>query len=246
MEANKISSGANLLSEAEEMLVAPAKNVKIRLLIIFNFIVSLPVLVFNTLTLVKFGNFANPARDWYLYPTLHLIMLSSGVYNLSQQIKGTSGNPIVVRLSTWATVLILQLVSIVTVQANSNLPLSFLWDVSISLVLIYLTAVMLNRWAALVYAAVAFSNMLFLASRLGFDFEYVLQAPPGFPFQLPAKGVLQFVILWGLLMSISVLVAFSEGGVIGKILKAIPQVVNKIRDAGDTQRHLEMANMRMG
>lgn len=243
-----MSTDANkdLLVEAEEMLVSPSKNVKIRLLILFNFAISVPVLVFNGIALAHNGNFANPGRDWIMYPILHLIMLSSGLYNLVHQIRHTSGNPTLVKIFTWATVLMLQFVSIATVQANSNLALSFLWDVSISLVLIFLTSVMLNRWAALVYAVLAFTNMYFLATRLGLGFEYVLVAPPGFTHALPAKGAFQFVILWGLLMSISVLVAFSEGGVIGKMLKAIPHVIAKIRDAGERQKKLEVENMRMG
>ena len=246
MKTEEKATGRDLLAEAEEMLVAPSKNVKIRLLIIFNFIIGIPVLIFNIVTIVKNGNLNNPGRDWIMYPMLLSIMLTSGFYNLYHQVKGSSGNPRLVKTFTWLTIIMLQLVSIAAVQSNTNLALSFLWDVTISIIMIFITGVMLNRWAALVYGLFAFANMYFLATRIGLDFTYILTAPEGYGHPLPPKTIMQFVILWGLMMLISVLVAFSESGVIGNMLKVIPRVVARIRDAGDQKRKLEVENMRMG
>lgn len=238
-QAANEAENQDILKAAETMLVEPSKDVKRKILVTFNLIIGLSVLIYNIVTLVKFGNFNNPGRDWIMYPLLLGIMFSSGIYNLNNIFRGRTGNPFWNQFFAWTTTLVLQLISIVTVQANSNIALSFLWDVSLSLLLIFVTAFLIGKWAALVYYGVAIGNMLLVADRVGFGYVYQLE---GFP----EKDVSTFAVLWVLYLTVGILVAFAEGGMIGKILKVIPIAVSRIRAAGEEKKKLELENARMG
>lgn len=170
----KVEKNKDVLKESIQLIEAPSKNTKRRILISINVIFFLAALLHMALNIVTFGKLPVPERDIPMYSFLLLWMALSGGYNFfvfhGKQISKRSLD----LLSAWGTYSIVQALAIIIVHTNPNMPLGFLFDFSLTMVVIFVAGTVLNRKMAIVSFVIALLSMFITVYRIGGDFEYHL------------------------------------------------------------------------
>lgn len=255
----------DVLAEATEILAEPSKNTKRKILVSLNLIIGLVGTLHIVLQLATLGRLPDPARDMVVLPLILFGNLGSAIYNL-RVLRGTGRRSVRLDGATrWATVLILQLASLVIVHFNLNTASSILMDHSLGIVTIFLTGVLIGPRAALAWAAVTVLSLFGAVQQRGFDFEYVLMTrselaalqqldPAAAAARADAAAAEHLVPLpIGLFATVSVIftsltlaATYFEAGMIGRVLGAMPVAVEKIQIAARERQKLAQENMRMG
>lgn len=236
----------NILGDAEKLLLSTSQNTKRKILVSINLSVSIPVALYFFSRIFGPG-LPNPERDAILYPLVMLINLASAVYGLYHLYKAKSGTTVIDVVFAWMSFLILQLVAVAFVNFTTVPTNSFLMINALPLIAIVFSGLVINRWVGVASFVIAVGNTWFAAWRIGFDYVYqvpnlfnIASQPPVIPVPISL-----YMVLWHLVFIMTILTIFFESGTIGRIISAIPEVVQKIRAAGKLQQELEMENMRM-
>lgn len=264
---SKISK-EDVLSEARSLLIKPSKNTKRKILIAVNFsVVFLSVLLVSS-QLFLYGELPYPARDLVIYPLVFIFNLFSAIYNLRVIIKDIEGWKFWNKFTLWTSMVILMLMSLAAVHTNPNTATSFLFDTAFSVILIFIIATVLNRRIAVIWFIITLLNIYLAFSFRGSDFKFYLMTSDDVEeieikiqqndqkaiqyLEKAQKEKIQplpiglFLSLWVMMALIAFLPAFFESGMIGKVLKAIPGVINNINIAAEEKNKLENENIRMG
>jgi sigma-B regulation protein RsbU (phosphoserine phosphatase) len=261
-------SKEDVLSQSRQLLQKPSKNTKRKILIAVNFSVVLIGLIHLITQILQFGQLPDPARDLIMYPLIIILNVFSGVYNLKIISRDIEGNRFLNYFTSWASIIVLQVVAIAIVHFNPNTANSFLFDFVLSGILIFICSTVLNKKVALVWFVVASISLYVAYENRGTEFTYHM---------LTQKEVRQFekkleendpqaleryetlieenkkplpiqlyMSIWIVFLLLILLPSYFEGGMIGNILKVIPTVVHNINIATEERAKLEKENIRMG
>ena len=260
-----IRGGKDALEEATEILEEPSKNTKRKILVSLNLIVGLVVTLHIVTQLATVGQLPDPARDNVVLPLIMLVNFGSAVYNIRVLGDEHRARLQLDVLTRWVSIVIIQLTCLVIVHFNTNTATSILMDHSLSIVTIFLTGVILGRWAALVWCAVTLASLGLAVDRRGLEFVYALMtreelaalaSGPASALQAragaaAAQGLNPIPI--GLYASVSVVftgltiaATYFEAGLIGRVTAAMPVAVQKIQIAAREKQRLAQENLRMG
>jgi len=260
-----VRGGKDALEEATEILEEPSKNTKRKILVSLNLIVVFVVTMHITIQLATVGELPVPARDAVVLPLIMFVNLGSAVYNLRALGDERRVRPRLDVLTRWVTIIIIQLTCLVIVHFNTNTATSILMDHSLSIVTIFLTGLILGRWAALAWCGVTLASLAVAVDRRGLDFVYTLMtreelaavaSGPASALQARAaaaagQGLDPIPIL--LYASVSVVftgltfaATYFEAGLIGRVTAAMPVAVKKIQIAAREKQRLAQENLRMG
>jgi serine phosphatase RsbU (regulator of sigma subunit) len=256
------------LDEARELLQEPSRNTKRKILLAVNVILGLLFTSHVAIQLATSGRLPDPERDNILMPIIIFVNLGSAAYNFACLFRQQEGSPRWNALTQWSTVLILWVVCLSIVHRNPNTATSLLSDQTLAILTIFLTGVILNRYAALGWFFVNLVSVYFALKHRGVTFEYYLmtsteiarlkelanvdQAAYGARVAeavreklvpLPAALFAVVSIFFSLL---AMLATFFEAGMIGQVLKAMPTALDKIQIASREKQRLEEENVRMG
>ena len=259
---------AAVLEEASRVLQAPVRGTRRKILAAINVAFAAAVTLHVVTQLATFGRLPNPSRDAVIYPAWIGTMVISAFYNILVLTGRARRRAALDRATAYGSIVLLQLVSISIVHQNPNTATSLLLDASLSLLLIFITGLVLDRWAAAAWAVMAFGSILVAASRLGWTFEYHLltraeaaryeellaRADPAAVARsrdvaaahLAPLPVGLFVAVWAVFILLAALSTFIEAGMVDRLIGVIPGVIGQIRVASERQRALARENARMG
>ncbi|MGM0532391.1 MAG: PP2C family protein-serine/threonine phosphatase [Bacteroidota bacterium] len=261
-------SKEDVLSQSRHLLLQPSKNTKRKILIAVNLSVVLIAIIHLITQLLQFGQLPDPARDLILYPLIIILNVCSGIYNIKIISGDKEGNRFLDYVTSWASIIVLQILAIVIVHFNSNTANSFLFDFVLSGILIFICGTVLNKKVALAWFVVASISLYVAYENRGTDFNYhMLTQKEEQQFEeklakndpeaveryetlmkenkkpLPIK---LYLSIWIVFLLLILLPSYFEGGMIDNILKVIPTVVNNINIATEERNKLEKENIRMG
>lgn len=261
-------SKEDVLSESRNLLLKPSKNTKRKILIAVNLSVVLIAIIHLVTQILQFGQLPDPARDLILYPLIIILNIFSGVYNLRIISRETEGNRFLNLFTSWASIIVLQILAIAIVHFNPNTANSFLFDFVLSGILIFICSTVLNKKVALIWFFIASISLYIAYENRGTDFTYhMLTQEEVEQFEenlaendpeaveryetlieenkkpLPIK---LYLSIWIVFLLLILLPSYFEGGMIGNILKVIPTVVHNINIATEERNKLEKENIRMG
>lgn len=267
MQSTKIKQ-SDVLQEASGMLAAPGRDTKRKILIAVNSVFIASLLLHLSIQLINFGSLPDPARDMIFYPLLIVINLSSLFYN----IRVLSGRKKLSvkrdKLTAWVSIVSAMILALLIVHANANTAMSMLVDFGFSVVLLFITGVVLGRKTAIVWFVISVSSLYFAYQNVGSTFEYHLlsqdeisefksaleNADPQAISRLeklenehltPFPATL-YVTVWLIFLIIAFLAVFFESNMISRVLDIIPRVIDKINIASEQKNQLENENLRMG
>jgi serine phosphatase RsbU (regulator of sigma subunit) len=253
------------LAEAREILQEPSRDTKRKILISINLIVGAVMALWSISQLATVGHLPDPQRDNILLPAVILINFGSAFYNLFILTRQLEGSPRANVATVWATLLILWVACLMIVHMNPNTATSLLLDQSFSIITIFVTGMILNRRAALVWFLITVFSLVIAVMNRNPSFEYHLmtqaevahiQALRGAEAsarlqtvvqeKLAALPLITFAIISGLLSIIAIMTTYFEAGMIGQVLGVIPTAIDKIQIASKQKQQLEQDNVRMG
>ena len=256
------------LAEARDLLQEPSRDTKRKILVALNGLLGFLFTVYVVLQLVTAGHLPDPKRDNIIMPLIILINIGSAVYNGFCLIRKGGGTERWDALTAWSSVIILQIVSLTIVHFNPNTATSLLSDQTLSIITIFLTGVILNRRAALVWFGINMVSVILALKNRGLGFEYYLMTgdeiahlkalatanQDAFAARMAKAAheklvpipVLLFGIISLLISVLAFFATFFEAGMIGQVLKAIPTAIDKIQIASQEKQLLEEENVRMG
>lgn len=267
MQSTKIKK-SDVLQEASSMLAAPGRDTKRKILIAVNSVFIASLLLHLSIQLINFGSLPDPARDMIFYPLLIVINLSSLFYNvwvLSGKRKISVKKD---KLTAWMSILSAMLLALLIVHANANTAMSMLVDFGFSVVLLFITGIVLGRRTAIVWFVISLCSLYFAYQNVGTAFEYhllsqdeiaefksaVQEADPDALSRLekldkenltPFPAAL-YVTVWLIFLIVAFLAVFFESNMISRVLGIIPVVIDKINIASEQKNQLENENLRMG
>ena len=264
-----IAEGAkDALVEASEILQEPSRNTKRKILISINLVIGIITAIHVAIQLLANGHLPDPGRDNILLPTSIFINLGSAAYNSFLLWRQSEGSPRWNIATAWGTVLMLQIFALSAVHQNPNTANSILFDQALLLINIFLTGLILNRRAAVVWFVITIISLIVAVRARGVDFEYHLMThaevmqfkslqasnPAAFAdrFQtvfaekLLPLPIMLYAIIWVIFTTIALLATYFETGMIGQVLAAIPTAIDKIQIASKEKQKLEQENVRMG
>lgn len=256
------------LAEARDLLQEPSRDTKRKILVALNVIVGLLVIVFVTIQLATNGHLPAPERDNIIYPLALFLNFGSAAYNGYCLRRKGGGSERWDAITAWASVIFLQLIALAIVHSSPNLPLSMLSDRAFSILVIVFTGVILNRRAAFVWFVVSTLSLYMAVKNIGPNFNYYLMTSDEVA-KLNAlansskdvyttrtamavqESLLPLpIVLFAVASFIHALLAFFatffEAGMIGQVLQAIPNAIDKIQIASEEKQKLEKENVRMG
>jgi len=268
MIKNTKISKEDVLDQARSLLLKPSKNTKRKILLAVNLTVISLVILHISIQLIQFGKLPDPARDMIFYPLLFVINLFSFIYNIRIIIKEGEGSKFWNSFTAWSSIVILMIMSLATLHTNPNTATSILFDTSFSVIIIFIVGTVLNRKVAVVWFVIATLSLYFAYTNRGTDFTYYLMTkdqvqtleqqlqqsnPEAVSWLEQAKKekieplpISLFVRIWFILILLAFLPTYFEAGMIGKVLKAIPEVISNINIAAEQKNKLENENLRMG
>ena len=258
----------DVLDEARELLQEPSRNTKRKIQLAVNLILGTLVTAHVAIQLATAGHLPDPERDNILLPLTIFINLGSAGYNLICLLRQKEGSPRWNTITQWATVLMLWTYALSIVHRNPNTATSLLFDQGLSVITIFLTGVILNRYAALGWFFATIVSLYFALKNRGFDFEYYLMTSAevarmkalqtadqtAYAARLgeavrenlvPLPAAL-FALLSIFFSLIAFLATFFEASMIGQVLGAIPSALEKIQIASREKQQLAEENVRMG
>lgn len=252
------------LEEATEILEEPSKHVKRKILISVNLII-VGVLALYIPAQLASGGMPAPERDAVVYPLIILVNLGSAIYNRRALADDRRSSDRLDALTRWVTVLILQLTCLVIVHFNPNTATSILMDHSLSIITIFLTGLILGRWAALVWFGVTLLSLGLAVEQRGIGFVYALMTPGELAAlegagaeavkarfaaaeaaQLAPVQLAVYVAVSMVFTGLTFAATYFEAGLIGRVTAAMPVAVKKIQIAAREKQRLAQENLRMG
>ncbi|MBS3777252.1 MAG: PP2C family protein-serine/threonine phosphatase [Bacteroidales bacterium] len=267
-QKTKEQSKEDVLSQSRNLLLKPSKNTKRKILIALNFSVILIAIIHLITQITHFGHLPDPARDLILYPLIIILNVFSGVYHIKIISKDKEGNRFLNHLTSWASIIVLQILAIVIVHFNPNTANSFLFDFVLSGILIFICSTVLNKRVALIWFIIASISLYIAYENRGTDFNYhMLTQKEEQQFEkklaendpealeryetlveenkkpLPIK---LYLSIWIVFLLLILLPSYFEGDMISNILKVIPTVVYNINVATEERNKLEKENIRLG
>jgi serine phosphatase RsbU (regulator of sigma subunit) len=258
---------SDVLAEASLMLAEPGRNTKRRILSAINAVFIFGILLHLILQLINTGTLPDVARDMLIYPVILLVNAGSLIYNL----RGLSGKIVPSRrkdkLSAWSTLILGMLLATVIVHANENLAMSLIFDFSLSVILLFVIGTILGRKSAIIWFILCLISLWIAYSRVGFGFEYHLLSPQEYELfnqalelgdpqakerlsamerqkLTPFPSVI-YVSIWVIFLTVTFLTIYFESNMISRILRVIPNVIEKISIASEEKNKLENENLRM-
>ena len=168
----------DILLEASEILQEPSRDTKRKILISLNLVIGLLFALFAFIQLATVGHLPDPDRDNITYPIILLVNWGSVGYNTWALFSRRGGVPRWDTFSRWASVLILQAVSLIFVHLNPNTATSFLFDQTLSIITIFFSGVVISRGYGAVWFGVTIVSMVMAVANRGADFKYVLMTRP--------------------------------------------------------------------
>lgn len=256
------------LSQASEILEEPSRGTRRRVVILINVLTALVLGVFVATQLLTNGRLPQPGRDAVMYPSLILFSVSSAVYNVRLLLSGTEGNPRWNAISQWGSIFLVQLLGLALVHANANTATSLLLDHSLSIVMIFMTGIVINRWAAVIWGAITLVSLFVAVQNVGPEFTYALMTrgelaelaalkaanPDAYAARAAAAAAESLAPLpIALYAQVSVAITlfviaatYFQSGMIGKVLDAMPLALDKIQIAARERQRLKEENIRMG
>jgi serine phosphatase RsbU (regulator of sigma subunit) len=263
-----ITKGQDALAEARDLLQEPSRDTKRKILVATNLIVGIVITLHVVIQLATKGHMPVPERDNVIFPLILVINFGSASYNGSRLLRRGQGSAQLDALTAWTTVIFLQLVALTLIHSSSNTALSMLGDMNFSIIMIFYTGFILNRRVAVVWFIIVLVSLFVAIKNRGPDFEFVLMTSDELarlnalgstssvaymartataahekivPISITLVGVVcSFYSLFGLLGT------YFEAGMIGQVLKAIPNAIDKIQIASEERQKLEQENVRMG
>ncbi len=174
MSQTKHQNG-DVLTRAGEMLQAPSRNTKRKILVAINFVFLLVALTHLATQLATYGTLPDPARDMIMIPLIILINGISAAYNLRILVKKrTKQSKRFDSVSAWSSVLIIMVYAISIVHMNPNTATSFLFDFTLSVILLFVAGAVLNRYVAVAWFVISVISLYTAFTNRGADFEYQL------------------------------------------------------------------------
>ena len=256
--------GRDALEEATEILEEPSKNIKRKILISLNLILALVGTLHVVTQLITVGHLPDPARDSVVLPLIVFINLGSAVYNLRALGDERRVHDRVDVATRWVSIVIIQLACLIIVHFNTNTATSILMDHTLSILTIFLTGVILGRWAALVWCAVTMASLGLAVYNRGLEFEYALmtraelaalreQGAAAVRSRVEAaagEGLMPlplalFAAVSVVFTGLTVAATYFEAGLIGRVTAAMPVAVKKIQIAAREKQRLASENLRM-
>jgi serine phosphatase RsbU (regulator of sigma subunit) len=257
-----------VLDEARELLQEPSRNTKRNILVAVNLILGLLYTLFATINLATAGHLPDPDRDNILFPLVIFVNVGSATYNVVCLLRQREGSLRWNAITSWATVVVLWILCLSIVHRNPNTATSLLSDETLAIITIFLTGVILNRYAALAWFFVNLVSLYFALKNRGVSFEYYLMTSAEVD-QLKALATTNkaafdtraavavreklvplpaglFALLSIFFSLLAVLATFFEASMIGQVLKAIPTAIDKIQIAAREKQRLAEENVRMG
>jgi len=228
------TSKTDVLADAKKILIAPSQFTKIKILISVNFVVGFAILLNAASQLISKGNFNSPKRDWIYFPTVILFMFFSGITELYYLTKRKGIPPYLHHFLSYATVILLSIITLSLLHTSSNPPLAILFDAWIGIPVLISVSLIINRWFGAVMFTLFILNIFWAVYRIGFDYVY----QTGWVFQDP-KFITNLVIVIFTYFLVSILMLFFESGTIDQVLKAIPHAIEKIETASSEKKALE-------
>ena len=255
----------DILLEASEILQEPSRDTKRKILISLNLVIGLLFALFAFIQLATVGHLPDPDRDNITYPIILLVNWGSVGYNTWALFSRRGGVPRWDTFSRWASVLILQAVSLIFVHLNPNTATSFLFDQTLSIITIFFSGVVISRGYGAVWFGVTIVSMVMAVANRGADFKYVLMTRPevkalfadtqsaAFANRMAeyiAEKVVPldltlFALIFFFFALMAFLATFFEASLIGRVLAAIPTAIEKINNAAREKQRLEQENLRM-
>jgi serine phosphatase RsbU (regulator of sigma subunit) len=253
------------LEEATEILEEPSKHVKRKILISVNLIAVLAVVGHIAGQLATKGELPYFARDIVVLPLIILVNLGSAIYNRRALADDRRSSDRLDAATRWVSVLIIQIACLTIVHDNPNTATSILMDHTLSIITIFLTGVILGRWAALVWFGVTLVSLGVAVDNRGIDFVYALMTPAELA-QLHEAGpaaadarvagaravlleplpINTFVAVSLMFTGLTFAATYFEAGLIGRVTAAMPVAVKKIQIAAREKQRLAQENLRMG
>jgi serine phosphatase RsbU (regulator of sigma subunit) len=256
------------LAEARDLLQEPSRDTKRKILIAINIFFGSLVTLHVVVQLATNGRMPVPARDNIIMPLIILINFGSAVYNGLCLLRRWQGNARWDALTAWTSVLFLQLFALTLLHSSSNTAVSLLGDMNVSIIVIFLTGFILNRRAALVWWVVVLISLFVAIKSRGLNFEFVLMTSDEIARLKALAGAnnaeyaarmataeqeklvpipLALVsVVFPIYTLFAILGTYFEAGMIGQVLKAIPNAIDKIQIASEEKQKLEQENVRMG
>lgn len=259
------------LHEASLILQAPYKNTKKKILVAVNLSLVIITSLHLAIQLISFGHLPDPARDMIMIP-LTIVIHAFSAYHHSRLLAGKSNQPRwVSQVSTWASLITLQLFALATVHVNVNTATSLIVDSAFSIILVFITGTVINRNAATVWLVISLISFFIAYGNRGSSFEYHLMTQqevkeykenlksPDRKTRTIAKkreeivkqekieplSIKLYVSVCLIFLLLAFLPSFFQANMIGQVLKSIPQAIEKIELAADEKNLLKKENVRM-
>lgn len=259
---------SDVLKEASGILAAPGRDTKRKILIAVNSVFILALLLHLSIQLINFGVLPDPARDMIFYPILILINTSSLIYNLRVLLEKTKQSIRKDKLTAWFSIVSAMLLAILIVHTNPNIAVSMLLDYGFSVVLLFITGIVLGRRTAIIWFIISALSLYLAYQNVGPTFEYHFLSTEeiteyktalenGVPEALTREQQLEsenlkpysstlYANIWFIFLIIAFLAVYFESNMISRVLGVIPVVIDKINIASQQKNLLEKENMRMG
>ncbi|MCB9759061.1 MAG: PP2C family protein-serine/threonine phosphatase [Alphaproteobacteria bacterium] len=252
------------LAEAAEILRAPSETTKRRILLAVNLILGGLFAAWIAYNLATAGRLPDPGRDNWLMPLMVLINLASAAYNgavLSHRREATEQLDTLWRV---ASLLILYVLCLSVVHQNPNTATSLLVDQFLSVISIFLTGLLLGRWAALGWFGVTLLSLYVAVQNLGSDFVYTLmtsaevaalqqsgeaalnaRTQQALDEHLLPLPVSLYAVVSGLFATITLAATWFEAGLLRGLVDKLPVALTKIEEGAVEQARLEEENTRL-
>lgn len=267
----KESKNKDALHEASLILQAPYKNTKKKILVAVNLTLVIITSLHLTIQLISFGHLPDPARDMIMIP-LTIIIHAFSAYHHSRLLAGKSTQPRwVSQVSTWASLITLQLFALSTVHVNINTATSLIVDSSFSIILVFIMGTVINRNAATVWVLISLASFFIAYGNRGSSFEYHLMTQQevkeykerlGSTNKSVREAALKrqettkkekiaplsiklYLSVCLIFLLLGFLPTFFQASMIGQVLKTIPKAIEKIELAADEKNLLKKENVRM-
>lgn len=172
--AKESQKNKDALHEASLILQAPYKNTKKKILVAVNISVVVIAILHLAMQLISLGHLPSPARDLIMIPLIVTIHSFSLYYNLRLLTKGVPEKKRITSATAWASVLTLQLFALLSVHVNLNTAISFIFDFTFSIILIFICGTVLNKRVAIVWFGITVISLLVAYGNRGSSFEYNL------------------------------------------------------------------------
>ena len=258
----------DVLAEASAILQEPSKNTRRKILTSLNLILGGICLLHVIIQLATAGHLPDPERDHIVFPVIISVNFISAVYQLLCLTGRRTPSPIWDTATRWVTIILFQLFAIVAIHVTPNTATAILFDNMMGILMIFLTGFVLGRRAAVVWFLIQAANITYAVHLRGDDFVYVLmnskevaalrdlQLHDGAAYaarmalahkeKLDPLPLLLYLLVGLAYSLLSILPTYFESSMMGQVLGALPNAIDRIQIAAKQKQRLEDENLRMG